>query len=172
MKARFLAVIGLVGILAFAQGVQADAAYRLGVGATYWKMMDDIDVDDIDEDGFSWMVTYRYKPAALLGFQIDLEVFPDKFQGIDGETYAPAAYLVLGSTIYGAAGVGLLYADGEFDDTPFYSLRAGLDLEILPQVYLDINANYRFSDTTDLSDVADDIDTDTLMLGAALRIEF
>ena len=172
MKKRWLLAVGIIGLFVWVQGVNAESVHRLGVGANYWRMLDDIDAEDIDENGFSWLATYQYKAADLLKLEVDLEVFPERYQGIDDTAYAPQAYLVIGSTIYAAAGVGILYADGDFADDPFYSLRAGLDLEIIPQLYLDLNVNYRFLKTTNLSDTAKDIDTDTLMLGAAIRIEF
>lgn len=34
--------------------------------------------------------------------------------------------VIVGGSIYGGAGVGTLYADGDFSD-PFYFFRAGLD---------------------------------------------
>ena len=117
-------------------------------------------------------MTYQFKPAALLKLEADLEVFPDGFQGIDGAAYAPEAYLVLGAAIYGAVGVGILHADGDFADDPFYALRAGLDLEIIPQFYLDLNVNYRFAEWAKPSDMTKDIDADTMTLGAALRLAF
>jgi len=172
MKKRWLLVVSIIGLFVWAQGVRAESANRFGVGANYWRVMDDIDVHNIDKDGFSGLVTYQYRAAALLKLEADLEVFPKGFQGIDRAAYAPEAFLVLGSTIYGAAGVGILYAHGDFANEPFYALRAGLDLEILPKLFLDINVNYRFAKTTDLSETAKDINTDTMMLGAALRLEF
>jgi hypothetical protein len=172
MNNKWLLMVGVVGLVVCAQGVNAESDHRIGVGANYWKVLDDVDVHNIDEDGFSWMLTYQYRLAAMLKLEADLEMFPEGFQGIDSAVYAPEAYLVLGSTIYAAAGAGILYADGDFADDPFYALRAGLDLEILPQVFLDLNVNYRFAKTTNLSDVAENVDTDTMTLGAALRLAF
>lgn len=55
---------------------------------------------------------------------------------------------------------------------PFFGLRAGFDIHLLPYIFLDINANYRFEDWDDISDVDEDISTDTITLGAAVRIQF
>jgi opacity protein-like surface antigen len=85
---------------------------------------------------------------------------------------APEGYVILGSTIYAGAGVGILYANGDFDTKPFYALRAGLDLELLPQLYVDVNVNYRFAEWTNLSAMSHDINADTTTLGAALRLKF
>lgn len=172
MKTRWMMTVVIAGLFVGMQVANAESAHRIGAGANYWRVLDDVDADNIDKDGFSWLATYQYQPAAMLKLEADLEVFPDGFQGIDSEVYAPEVYLVLGSTLYGAVGAGILYADGDFAEDPFYALRAGLDLEILPQLYLDLNVNYRFAKTTDLSAVAEDIDTNTMTLGAALRMAF
>jgi hypothetical protein len=172
MKKRWLLAVGIIGLFVWAQSAHAESNHRIGVGVNYWTMLDDLDDDNIDKDGFSWLATYQYKVAALLKLEADLEVFPKGFQGIDDVAYAPEAYLVVGSTIYGAVGIGILYADGDFADDPFYALRAGLNLEIVPQLYLDLNVNYRFAETSNLSDRAKDIDGDTMTLGAALRLGF
>ena len=171
MKKRCLLAVAIIGVLALTQGVRAESNHRLGVGANYWTMLDDID-GSIDKDGFSLLATFQYKAATLLKFEADLEVFPDGFQGVDGTAYAPEAYLVLGSTIYGAAGVGVLYSDNDFADDPFYGLRAGLDLEIAQQFHLDLNVNYRFAKWSSPDDMAKDVNADVLMLGAALRVDF
>jgi hypothetical protein len=44
-----------------------------------------------------------------------------------------------------------------------------VNLELLPKVFVDISANYRFNDTDDLKNNESDIDTDTIFLGAAVR---
>jgi hypothetical protein len=166
---RRLMVFAVAGVLA---GVPALAgSHQIGGGVHYWKAVDDIDVDDVDEDGFSYVASYRYKPAMLLALQAEVEVFPDNFLGIEEKVYAPQAMLILGSGIYAGLGVGAYYFDGDFADEPFYILRAGLDLEVLPRVHLDLNGNYYFSDFDDLSDLEENVNSDTITLGAALRLE-
>lgn len=169
MKKMLLLVVAVAGLSVIAQGVNAESGHRFGVGVNYWKMMHDIDADNFDKNGVSWVATYQYKPVALLRLEADLEVFPKGFQGSDKTAYSPGVYLVLGSGLYAAAGIGWLYADGDFADHPFYALRAGFDLEILPQIYLDLNVNYRTTAEVDLGEAVKDIDLDTITLGAALR---
>ena len=135
-------------------------------------MIDGIDVDNIDENGASWLFTYQRKVAARVRLEDDLEVFDKGFVGVDSTVFAPEACVVLGMAIYGAVGVGILYADGDFADDVFYALRAGLDLEIFPKFYLDLNLNYRFAEWSSLSDEERDIDGDTMTLGAALHFAF
>lgn len=141
--------------------------HRIGVGATYWVSLDDLDEEGWDESGLGYLVTYQYRPT-LLGIEAALELLPDH---LGEDTLAPQAYLVLGRTLYAAAGIGVLYSDSDFADKPFYAFKAGLDLEILPSLYLDLSANYRFSRREDLDDPANDIGFDTVYLGAAVRLK-
>jgi hypothetical protein len=159
----------IAGLLAGLAPIHAQAEnHRLGAGANYWYAIDDIDVDDVDDDGFSYLVTYQYKPS-LIGIQIDGELLPDRF---GEDAYAAAGYLVVGGAIYGSVGVGILNVDGEWADDPFYALRLGLDFELLPGIHLDISGSYRFDSETKIGDALDDYDTDTVFLGAAARVAF
>lgn len=144
--------------------------HRIGGGANYWVTLEDIELDDknFDEEGVSYFLSYQFWPT-LLGVELDLELLPDRF----GETaLAPAAYLLFGRAVYVGAGIGIIHSDGEFAEEPFFALRAGLNLELIPGLYADLNANYRFNDSTELKDEERNIDTDTVFLGAALRVAF
>lgn len=139
--------------------------HRIGGGVNYWVTVDDLEEDDLDESGLSYLVSYQHW-WNFLGLEADLELLPDRF----GETaFAPQAYLLFGGTLYGGAGVGLMNIDGDFADEPFFALRAGLNLELLPGSFLDVSANYRFNDSEGLENERTDIDADTVFLGAALR---
>jgi hypothetical protein len=166
-----LAVVAVVFSVSV-ENVNAETKNRLGVGAQYWKAIDDIDVDDVDDDGFSYYISYQLRPASLIKFELDLEMMPDGFAGAAEDVFAPQAYLILGSSIYAALGTGIYYSDGDFADDPFFAVKAGLDLHLLPYFYLDINASYRFDDWDSISDLDDDLSTDTIMLGAAARLQF
>lgn len=139
--------------------------HRLGGGVNYWVAVDDIDIDDIDDDGFSFLGSYQYWPG-LIGLEVDLEILPDKY----GEkAYAPQAFVLVGKSLYAGAGIGIEYFDGSLADEPFFALRAGFNLEMLPGVYWDIYGNYRFNDSADLENEATDIDSDTVFIGTAVR---
>lgn len=138
--------------------------HRLGGGINYWTTVDSLD-ESIDDNGFSYLFSYQYRPG-LIGLGCDLELLPDRF----GETaIAPQAYILVGDGLYAAAGIGIVHTDGSFADEPFLALRAGINFTLLPGLFVDISANYRFNDTTDLKDRDKDIDTDTVFLGAAVR---
>lgn len=164
MKKRWLLPLLLPLLLAAnAQAVE----HRLGVGGNYWKTLDDIDLKNrsVDEDGFSFAATYQYW-AGLFGLEVDLEFLPDRF---GDDALAPQAFVLVGRGLYAGLGAGIVYSDSEFAESPFLALKAGINLEILPGIYADIYANYRFNDTKDIDNEDTDIDTDTVFLGAALR---
>ncbi len=148
-----------------------DAEWRLGAGATYWRMLEDVQLDAFDRDGVGYFLGLQYRPG-LAGWGVDVERLPDGFLGAAGTVYAPQFYVVAGRGLFAAAGAGWYVADGEASADPFFNLRAGLDVELLPSVHLELFANYRFTDAGQLNDDRTDIDTDTVFLGAALRGAF
>lgn len=143
----------------------AAAEHRLGGGVNYWVMLEDLDDTDFDDKGLSYLVSYQYW-AGLFAVEMDVELLPNRF---DETAIAPQAYVLFGKGIYGGAGIGIVHSDGSFSDKPFFALKAGVNLELLPSTYVDISANYRFNDDSDLDDKDKNIDTDTVFLGAALR---
>jgi len=171
MHMRTLTALVLTLSLLAATSSTAEIKHRFGVGAHYWTALDDIDVDDVKEDGFAYLVSYQLRPASLIKFGIDVEMLPKDFGGSDKNVYAPQAYVILGNTIYAGLGVGTYYTDGDFSKDAFFNIRAGLDLCLLPFIYLDINANYRFENWDDIKTLDEDISSDTITLGAAVRIE-
>lgn len=144
------------------------AEHRIGGGINYWVTFEDIEFDSkkFDKNGVAYLASYQYWPG-LLGLELDLEFLPDRF----GESaIAPEAYILLGRSVYCGLGIGILYSDGNFAEEPFFALRAGLNLELLPGLYADIYGNYRFNDSVELQGKETNIDTDTVFLGAVLRI--
>ncbi|MBC2714184.1 MAG: hypothetical protein HF978_02640 [Desulfobacteraceae bacterium] len=167
-KSIIIFVILLLGIMFTAQSSVA-GPHRLGVGWQWWQTIDDIDFDNFDEKGYAWMFTYQYKPS-LLGCQLDLEFSNQKLGSRSRNVISPVAYVLLGGLIYGGLGIGSNYASDNWTD-PFYALRLGLDFTLFEKFHLDVNANYRFEDW-DYDKVVEDIDTDTITLGLAVRYEF
>lgn len=172
MKRAALASLALFVVIALAASQSFAGGARIGAGVHYWKTLDKIDLDEIDESGVSWIASVQFGSSSILKFQADVEIFPEKFAGFKEVAYAPQGLMILGKTVYGGVGIGTYYIDGEFADRPFYLLRAGLDLELVPTLYLDINANYRFEDWVEPEEIIDDIDTDVITLGAAVRVAF
>ena len=149
----------------------AAAEHRIGIGAHFWKTVDDLaddGFDDIEEDGLAWVVSYQYLPRGLLNFEIDLEYYDDGFGGSTEGSWAPIGFVLLGNRIYVGAGVGVTVLDG-LDDVsdPFYVGRVGYQIDLLGALRLDINANYRANAFSEL----DEADTDAVTLGVHLRVK-
>ncbi|HZI64003.1 MAG TPA: outer membrane beta-barrel protein [Thermoanaerobaculia bacterium] len=160
---------------AVAVSAPAAAEHRLGLGANYWRSIDELaDERDIEDDGLAYFATYQYRPGGLLGLQIDLEHFDEGFGGGTEEAYSPQVYLLVGSGWYAGLGAGVLYhrsggdsTEDEFSDV-FYAAKVGLNMQLVPKVYLDLGVNYRFDAIEDL----DEAESDALFLGAAVRFGF
>lgn len=162
-------VIGVWLVLMVVSGAALQAGAqesRLGGGVNYWRVVEDVD-EEFDEDGISWLVSYQYCPAELFRVEADVEIFPDGLLGVGDTAYGPQAFAILGGAIYAGVGVGIYYQE-EWADDPFYVLRVGVDLEVLPDaLHLDLYGRYQFTEWGDI-----DIDTDTVILGGAVRFEF
>lgn len=150
---------------------EAEPEHRIGIGAYYWHVINDIDVRDVDERGLAWYASYQFKPTLLIKIEAELELLPEGYGGAGTEVYAPQVMFVLGGGAYAAAGVGMYYADSQFVQDPFYTLRMGLDFHIFPVVRLDLNASYRFENWDGLNELEDDLNSDTMKFGAAVRVE-
>lgn len=171
-RGAVIPIVGLLVCLLVMSAGRAQAGNRIGAGLTYWYAMDDIDFGDFDRSGASWFLSYQSRGAYLIGWEADFEMMPEGFMASPDNVYAPQAYVIAGTSLYAAAGIGWYLADGEWADQPFYALRAGMELTLVPMVFLDLSANYRFTKWGNLKDEDIDIDTDTIMLGAAVRIGF
>jgi hypothetical protein len=165
---------GLVAVVLTGMTGWASADHAIGAGANYWRMVDDIkDNPEFDRDGVSYYLSYQFKPVPVFFLEAQLESMPDGFIAGDNSVIAPQVYV--GAKIlfiYGAAGIGRYYSDGDWSGEMFYVLRAGVDLTLMPFVHLDINANYQFYNMDELDGETTDIGTDTVRLGAAVRMVF
>ena len=115
-------------------------------------------------------LTYQYAPEGWFRFELDLEYYEAGFGGSTDAAVSPLAFLLLELGLYAGVGVGVTVSDGLDDNVsdPFYAARLGYDFAPLPNVHIDLNANYR----ADAFSALEDADTDALTLGASLRIAF
>lgn len=175
MKRSLIAVLvasaGLLWAATTGKAQEQERNNQIGVGVHYWTTVKNIDVNDINKNGFSYLAMYQYH-YGWVGIEADVEWFQKGFGGASKDVYQPQAYLILGKVIYAAAGIGGYFTDGKLADKPFYAFRVGLDIPLLPILHLDINANYRFENWDDLSTEGKTVDTDTITLGAAARLAF
>jgi hypothetical protein len=164
--AMALGTVSLIGLPS-----PANAEVRIGGGIHYWTALGDIEVDDvqIDESGTSYLASIQWVPDGLFKFEGNLEYFTEGFGGGNAGALAPQAFVLFGGGLYGGLGIGVTYNDeleGNDISDPFYTARIGLDIEVLPNIHLDINANYLFNAFSDI----DGADEDSITLGAIGRI--
>lgn len=143
-----------------------------GAGVNYLRTVGELkDDDDWDNDNLSYVGIYQYAPSPFARLAVELEHIPDVGPDEDDTIWQPQAYALIGSAIYAGVGIGMSYMDDEWADDPFYALRAGIDLELVPSLHLDIHANYRFQEIDEVDDL-DSEDADQIMFGAAARLGF
>lgn len=172
MKHQNCVIVLALGIVALLGGQSAaQAEVRVGGGIHYWTALDDIEVDDVDIDdsGTSFLASVQWVPGGLFKLEGNLEYFTEGFGGGDSDAWAPQAFVLVGSGLYGGLGIGTTYNDeleGSNWSDPFYTARVGLDIEVLPTIHVDINANYLFNAFSEI----DGADEDSITLGAIARI--
>ena len=147
------------------------AETRIGGGVHYWTALDDIEVDDvnIDESGSSFIASLQWIPGGPISFEGNLEYFDEGFGGGNAGALTPQAFVLVGGGLYGGLGIGITYNDeleGDNFSDPFYALRVGVDIEVLPRIHLDIHGNYLFNSFSDI----DGANEDSITLGAIGRI--
>lgn len=170
---KWLCVVVALAAVAVVAAEEQGPKTRFGAGAHYWMAVKDIDTaGDVEKSGLSYLASIQYCPSRMLRLQGDLEVFPEGFAGQTEATYAPQAFLIVGSGVYAGLGIGIGYADGEFAEDPFYTVRGGFDLELLPSVRLDLNVNYQFVEWEEIKELDRHVSSDTVTVGAAVRLEF
>lgn len=140
----------------------------IGGGLHYLRNLADIqDEPDIewDENSFGIIGSYQYN-AGLLKFEGDVEYIMD-YAGSDESMFIPSAWLLAGGLIYGGAGIGIGYIDGDWQSDPFYALRAGVDFP-LSSFHLDLFGTYQFQKDDDLENLTGE-DLDSVTFAAILR---
>lgn len=154
-------------------GTSVAAGFELGAGANYWYSIKEAKDKSFDRDGLGWMVSSRIPLGDFLAIGLEVEQSPDNYVGMEERLYLPAAYAFIGNTIYAGIGIGTYYYDGDFYSDTWYALRAGLKFPLITNaLMLDVNVNYRVENWEDIEDVKKNVDSDTLMVGAALRLAF
>ena len=162
-----LAVAGLLG-----SGALAGDNFQIGVGANYWLALKNAVDDSFDKRGLGWMISSRYMATPVFGFGLDVERSPKNYIQFEKPIYSPAAYIIVGKGIYAALGIGTYYYDGKFVKDTFYAARAGLTMELIPRIVIDINANYRSEEWSKIKKVHREVSTDNVVMGAAIRVKF
>jgi hypothetical protein len=144
----------------------AQAGYRVGGGVEYLKTLGDIkDTPEFDSNAFGFLASGQYN-ARLFKIEGDVEWILD-FGGSSKSLIQPQAYLLVGSGVYGGAGIGIGYFDGDWQNDPFYALRVGVDFT-LGGLNLDAFTLYRFQDTEVFENFGSQ-DLNSITFGAVVR---
>lgn len=167
MKTRILSALLAAVILAVATAHTASAGSTLGGGVHYLRNLGDIKDEGYKQDSFSILGSYQLT-GSLLKFEADLEYIFD-YAGTDEAMWEPSAWLLAGGFIYGGAGIGIGHINDEWQDEPFYALRAGVELP-LGTLGLDLFASYRFQNDEAFEDLTGE-DLDSITFAAVLRVD-
>jgi hypothetical protein len=170
MKRLFgISLLLMAGFIAVSSGI-ADAQHSLGGGIHYLRNLGDITDDganDFSQDSFSLIGSYQYS-ARILKIEGDVEYIFD-YVGSGEEMWEPSAWglIGIGRLLYGGAGIGIGYTNNEWQQNPFYALRAGVNFA-LSGLNLDVFTTYRFQSDQQLKDLTGE-DLDSLTFAALLR---
>ena len=164
---RRAAIASLAVALAALALAAAPAAAGIGVGVHYLKTVGDIkDEAGFDENAFGFIGSFQSGGAGMLKLEGDVEWVPD-YLGSDHDMIEPQAYALVGRNLYAGAGIGIGYIDDNWQDRPFYALRAGYALP-LAAFSLDGFASYRFQKLDTIEGATSD-DLDAITFGVIAR---
>ena len=139
MRKKFSILTGIWVIMVFfGPPTWASHTHRVGVGVHYWASLEDIIIDDVDEAGLAFLISYQYQMFKFFTFEADMEILGEGYAGATETVLAPQGYFLIGRGLYGGIGVGINFSDGDFAGSPFFALRTGIDLEIFPTTFLNI----------------------------------
>jgi len=159
-RAKITLVITMVSVLALGLGA-TDSRAGLGLGVHYLNTVGDMkDAEGFDSSAFGFIGGFSFG-ASLINFEADVEWVPDYAFGKD--LWQPQAYAFIGTFIYGGVGVGIGHINGEWQDNPFYALRAGVKVAML-----DLFTSYRFQKWDAVEDFESD-DLNSLTFGAIFK---
>jgi len=165
MRWNTIWVIGALCVLFTATTSRAELGFRLGGGLHYVKTVGDIkETPEFDSNALN-LVAAAKVGSGLIKFEGDSEWVLD-YGGSSKTLWLPQVFGLVGGLIYGGAGIGIGYIDGEWFDRPFYALRAGVDIPLGP-VSVDVKADYRFMNSSAFESV-DSEDLDSITFGAVV----
>ncbi len=169
-SSAILVAVLAVGALAWAN-VSNASGMRVGGGLHYLRNISDVNnaggVNNIslDKNSVSLLGSVQ-SGGGLLRLEGQLE-YVFNYLGSDNAMWQPSAWILTPGMIYGGGGIGVGYIDGDWQKSPFYALRAGVDIP-LSSLHLDAYASYRFQSSDALKDFSVD-DLNSLTIAAVLR---
>jgi hypothetical protein len=166
MKRLLITLLVIVTIVATAGGAFA-AGVSVGGGIHYLRNLGDIDESGVDLNKNSIGILGSIMAnLAVLKLEGQVEYIND-YAGSDESMWIPQGWALLGSLLYAGAGIGIANFDSEWQDDPFYGLRAGVNLP-LGSMGLDMYGTYLFWNDDAFEDVTGE-DLDSITFAAILR---
>ena len=159
---KILSIMLIAAVAVTGTAAISNAGGSLGAGLHYLRNISDIDKNnsDLSKDSFGILGSYMYS-MPLLKFEAQVE-YVFNYAGSDNSMWTPQGYVLVGGMIYGGAGIGIGYIDGDWQSDPFYALRAGVNFPLMA-FSLDIYATYQFQNSDELKDLnGEDLDSATL----------
>ena len=145
--------------------------HSLGIGLHYLRNIGELDseLDDgeggLDQNSFGFIGSYQFG-LPLITLEGNVEYVPD-YIGSDHGLIEPSAFILSSGLIYLGGGIGIGHIDGEWQDEPFYAIRAGVNFG-LGGLSLDTYATYRFQGDDQLEEVTGE-DLDSVTIAAVFR---
>lgn len=127
-------------------GTASASKLWLGGGIHYLRNVDDITEDgaiDLNQNSFSILASAK-RGFGLISIDGQLEYIFD-YAGTGEAMFQPSIWGLVGGFLYGGLGIGIGNIDGDWQDNPFYALRAGVAVP-LDKIELDFYATYRFQE--------------------------
>lgn len=162
---KILAIVFLTPVVMWATATMAVAAESVSVGGGlhYLRALGDFDQVqsvDLSQDSFGILGSVKMG-FGLITVDGQVEYVFDHV-GTSEAMWIPQAYGLVGKFLYGGAGIGIGYTDGDWQSDPFYALRAGVNFP-LGGFKLDAYATYHFWSNDDLKNLTgEDLDSATL----------
>lgn len=147
---------------------RAQSQWSVGGGVHYLRNLGDITADGaLDFNKNSVALVGSVKGSfGLLSVEPQVGYVFD-WVGTNNSLWEPQIWGLIGGFIYGGAGIGIGYTDGDWLDDPFYAIRGGVDLP-LGGLELDAYATWRFQSSQDFKDLTGE-DLDSITFAALLR---
>ncbi len=158
---------GVLALSLIGWSAAANAGGSIGGGVHYLRNLGDITKSNtgLDQNSFSLIGSYQHS-LALLKIEGNLE-YIFNYIGSDKSMWEPSAYVLTSGLIYGGAGIGIGYIDGDWQNDPFYALRLGVNVG-LAGLALDVYGTYRFQNDSDLKAVTGE-DLNSVTFAALVR---
>jgi hypothetical protein len=171
---KIILLVSLLVVAAAIPASESEELYRLPTTVTISKLeLADLSINEFEQADERQAAVFSLKlnPRNLLQFTTKMRLLPPELNSDPDSVLLPQMFIAVGDDLYAGLGTRYLIEDGILIDDPQFSLRAGVDLEILPYIFLDVRADYRFDDWRELKE-EEGFSTEDVVWGGALRIQF